>query len=95
LDGGAGSDGFSGGAGSDVYVFKTGYGADRVTDFADNVDRLRLDGDLWVGGLTIEQLLNFHEAVVGENPVLEFCDDVLTLIGLSNVSALLDDILIV
>lgn len=95
LDGGAGSDGLSGGTGSDVFVFKAGYGADRVTDFADNVDTLRLDGDLWGGGLTIEQLLNFHAAVVGENLVLEFGDDVLTLIGLTNVSALLDDIVIV
>lgn len=95
LDGGGGTDGLSGGTGADVFVFRAGYGFDRVTDFADDIDTLRLDKNLWGGGLTIEQVLSFHSAVVGGNVVLTFGADVLTIIGLNNVAALLDDLSIV
>lgn len=46
LDGGAGRDKLFGGAGPDMFVFGRGDGRDRVMDFADGRDTLRLDGDL-------------------------------------------------
>lgn len=42
LDGGAGDDLLSGGASADMFVFARGGGNDRVTDFANNVDKLDL-----------------------------------------------------
>lgn len=50
LDGGTGHDQLTGGTEADTFVFGSGYGWDRVTDF--NVaegDRLRLDDALWGG----------------------------------------------
>jgi Ca2+-binding RTX toxin-like protein len=48
LDGGKGNDVLTGNAGADIFVFRSGGGKDRVTDF--NVaegDRLQLDDALW------------------------------------------------
>ena len=95
LDGGAGNDGLSGGAGADAFVFRAGYGLDRVVDFADNVDTLRLDDNLWGGGLTVAQMLSFYASVSSGNVVLTFGADVFTVVGLPDVNALQDDILII
>ena len=43
LDGGKGKDVLAGDGGSDVFVFKTGYGLDKITDTAEN-DRVNLSG---------------------------------------------------
>ncbi|SLN73700.1 calcium-binding protein [Ruegeria meonggei] len=53
LVGGFGDDVLTGGHGHDQFVFKTGEGDDRVTDFEDGVDLLRLEGT----GLTYEDLV--------------------------------------
>ena len=50
LDGGTGNDTLTGGAGADVFVFRAGYGHDRITDFDPWEDRLALDPALWGGG---------------------------------------------
>lgn len=42
LTGGLGDDILSGGAAADTFIFAAGHGHDRVTDFADNVDKLDL-----------------------------------------------------
>ena len=42
MDGGRGRDGFTGGAGRDVFVFNLGDGTDRITDFAEGVDRINI-----------------------------------------------------
>lgn len=44
LEGGAGNDLLTGGAGADSFVFRPGTGQDRVTDFADGVDRIVFAG---------------------------------------------------
>ena len=44
LDAGAGNDRLTGAAGADFFVFRAGSGADTVTDFADGIDLLRLEG---------------------------------------------------
>ncbi|MEQ9695834.1 calcium-binding protein [Shimia sp. SDUM112013] len=50
LAGGTGADSLIGGTGRDAFVFHAGGGADTVADFANDVDRLRLDQDLWGAG---------------------------------------------
>ena len=42
LDGGGGRDVLTGGRGADVFQFRDGYGRQRVTDFQDNVDTIRI-----------------------------------------------------
>lgn len=42
LDGGGGRDVLSGGGGADVFQFRDGYGSQRVTDFQDNLDTIRI-----------------------------------------------------
>ncbi|UWQ08934.1 calcium-binding protein [Aliiroseovarius crassostreae] len=44
LAGGAGNDVHTGGAGADVFIFASGGGVDRVTDFTDGVDRIQIEG---------------------------------------------------
>ncbi|MEM7238117.1 MAG: matrixin family metalloprotease [Pseudomonadota bacterium] len=44
LEGGAGNDTYFGGGGADQFVYSLGGGADRVADFADDVDTLVLSG---------------------------------------------------
>lgn len=95
LDGGAGNDGLSGGAGADAFIFRAGYGLDRVIDFTDNVDTIRLDDNLWGGGLTVAQMLSFYGSVSSGSVVLNFGADVFTVVGLGDVNALVDDILII
>ncbi|WP_439598267.1 calcium-binding protein [Falsiroseomonas sp.] len=51
LDGGAGNDLLVGGEGTDFFVFDKGYGADRIGDFEDGIDRIDLRGT----GLTFAQ----------------------------------------
>lgn len=44
LEGGAGNDTLTGGGGADFFDFRSGFGADRVTDFGIGVDTLRFYG---------------------------------------------------
>ena len=43
LEGGRGNDILTGGAGADVFEFERGDGRDRITDFVDGEDRLKID----------------------------------------------------
>lgn len=90
LDGGAGRDLLSGGSGEDVFVFGTGYGTDRVTDFGDG-DRLDLRG--------LEVAADFDDVMEmsREGPaglILDFGTDRLVLEGLSTNDLSVDDVLI-
>lgn len=97
LTGGAGADTLGGGAGADTIVFARGAGADRVLGFADDVDTLRLDADLWGGAaLTPGQVIHRFAAVTNGALVFDFGGgDVLTLAGVTAKWALSDDIVIV
>jgi hypothetical protein len=44
LDGGIGDDTLTGGGGGDTFMFRTGYGADTITDFGKGADRIDLSG---------------------------------------------------
>lgn len=94
LVGGSGADVLKGGAGEDRFVFKLGDGKDRVVDFTDDVDTLRLDNALWGGGLSKAQVVAQYAKLVGGNVVLDFGSDELTLTGVSDASVLINDMII-
>jgi len=60
LMGGIGRDRLVGGTGADTFVFKVGWAVDRISDFEDDVDTIRLDSSLWGGGLTVQQMLDIY-----------------------------------
>ncbi len=98
LSGGKGRDKLKGGAGEDTFVFKNGWGVDKIRDFEDNIDTIQLDEALWGGGLTIQQVLDTYGAVAvsggGTSYVeLDFgAGGVLKVFGITDPNALLDDI---
>ena len=95
LSGGAGHDTMTGGAGSDVFVFDGGQ--DVLLDFRDNADTLRIDDALFAGQtLTAGQVLAAYAKVAAGAVVFDFGGgNVLTLRGVTSVSALANDLEIV
>lgn len=58
LDGGAGNDQLTGGIGADVHVFRDGAGADIVTDFDPEFDRV--DVSDWTPGTDVETIVSTY-----------------------------------
>jgi Ca2+-binding RTX toxin-like protein len=77
LDGGTGNDTLSGGGGNHVFVFCTGSGRDRITDFAVDVDRIDLS--TLVAVTDYADLIANHMTQVGENVVIRAGNDILTI----------------
>ncbi len=100
LMGGVGRDRLVGGAGIDTFVFKNGWEVDRINDFEDNIDTIKLDSALWVGVLTATEVMNTYGSVLttaaGNTYVeLDFgAGDKLKVFGVTTTAALLDDITI-
>jgi serralysin len=93
LDGGAGADGLTGGVGADQFVFRSGFGADRVFDFADNVDTLVFGGGLWNGSMTAQTFVATYATVSGSSVIFNFGGgNVVTVDGISSLASLYDDI---
>lgn len=95
LLGGAGNDLLSGGLGADLFDFHAG--RDTILDFRNDMDTLRVDDALWGGGArSADQILSAYGRVVGGNAVLDFGQGhVLTLNGVSDLSVLRDDLLVI
>lgn len=93
--GGAGNDLLSGGLGADLFDFHAG--RDTILDFRNDVDTLRVDDALWGGGArSADQILSTYGRVVGGNAVLDFGQGhVVTLNGVSDISVLRDDLLVI
>jgi cysteinyl-tRNA synthetase len=72
LVGGAGRDRLVGGAGHDVFVFAKNAGQDRILDFEDGTDRVKLHHNLWDGTLNAAQVVSRFGTQNGDNFVLEF-----------------------
>ena len=94
LDGGEGNDVLAGGSGRDVFVFAEG--ADRITDFAEGKDTIRLNDALWSRDLDAAGVLKAFGTISDGNAVLDFGGgDVLTVEGVAALSDLLGDLAIV
>ncbi len=91
LYGGAGNDTLRGGQHSDTFVFNDGN--DVIEDFSELWDTLRLDADLLGGGaITAERALEFASVIEGDT-VFDFGEGhQLTLLNISDMSGLSDDI---
>lgn len=76
LNGGAGNDYMKGGAGADHFVFKTGYGVDRIADFENGVDTVDLSG---VAAVSNFAQLQSHMTQDGSSVVIDFGGDVLKI----------------
>ncbi len=82
LDGGLGDDFLQGGADRDVFVFRVGYGFDRIDDLSvAQGDRLWLDAGLWGGGSDVLAMLADHGRATAGRVDLVFGTDVLRLAG--------------
>lgn len=95
LIGGSGDDRLIGGGESDVFVFLRGGDFDTVVDFRNNVDTLEIDSRLVDGATTGQQVVDDFGLDLGNNTLLNFGEDRLLLVGVSNPNALADDILII
>ncbi len=94
LDGGSGNDSLTGGAGGDCFVFGMGYGRDTVQDFADDIDTLTLDSNLWNGDLSAQEVLDRFATLRGGDVVLDFGTDELRIDGKIDIQDLVDDLII-
>ncbi len=94
LDGGAGDDVLRGGIGADTFVFAQGYGADRVADFQNVIDTIRIDADLLGGGTPVAaDLIPFAGRTTDGFLILDFGGgDTLTFTGVTNTGAILDEV---
>jgi len=83
-------------AGRDSFIYRDGFGADRIMDFEDDLDTIRLDDNLWAGTLTVQQMLNQFATDTGGNIRLDFGGgDTLLIRNVADISMLLDDITII
>ncbi len=93
LIGNTGNDKLAGGTGADTFVFKANFSKDRIVDFEDNVDTLKLDDVLWGGGKTAAQVVDQYATVSGGNTIFDFGNgDVITIIGITDKSIFDNDI---
>ncbi|MCV2874620.1 hypothetical protein OEZ71_20160 [Defluviimonas sp. WL0050] len=76
IEGGTGDDRMNGGTGADEFVFATGDGFDRIMDFEDGLDLIRItSGAVDFGGVTV--------AASGPNTLVTFSDVSVLLFGIS------------
>lgn len=95
LDGGSGRDRLSGEGGADAFRFGPASGRDRVRDFEDDTDTLRLDNALWTGNKTVAQVIDAFGTMQGGDARFDFGNgQVVTLVGVT-LAQLADDIAIV
>lgn len=95
LAGGAGADTLTGGAGADRFVFATGGGRDRISDFDVDHDRLLLDRDLLDGLANPNRIIAEHARIVAGAVVLDFGDTVIRLDGLTSLDGLADSLILI
>jgi serralysin len=95
LSGGTGNDYMVGGNGADIFVFQNNSGSDTVEDFTLGLDRLFIDAALVGGESDAGDLVRDYGRLSGNNAVLDFgAGDQITLVGMTDLAALVDDILI-
>jgi hypothetical protein len=94
LDGGKGNDILTGGKGADTFVFKKGYGLDRITDFSvGHKDRVELSSNLWTGTLSVAEVIEQYGTTVGSDVGLLFsAKDLLIFEGITDLDAIAGNI---
>jgi Ca2+-binding RTX toxin-like protein len=97
IEGGAGNDTLTGslvgGVDTDTFVFNAGFGADRVTDFRDNVDTLAFAAELWGDITTAADFVSTYAYVLGTDIVFDFLDgNTVTVAGLRPLTSFYDDV---
>lgn len=94
LDGGAGNDRLEGGAGADVFIF-SGH-RDIVVDFTDNVDTIMIREIVAADNqLTVQEVLDLGTIANGD-AIFDFGKDhVLTVMGVTDLSILANDLVII
>ncbi|MCB9994307.1 MAG: hypothetical protein H6873_11705 [Hyphomicrobiaceae bacterium] len=97
LDGGRQNDRLTGGTEDDIFAFAKRYAKDVILDFADNVDSIALNSNLWRGTLSARQVLKqFATLKHNGDVVLDFGHgDVLTVKHANSIHALQNDLTIV
>ncbi|MTH76469.1 beta strand repeat-containing protein [Paracoccus aestuariivivens] len=83
LIGGAGNDILNGGIGSDVFVFGVGQGADRVVDWQNGIDSIRVTEGVWQG-VRYDSFDDLRVTQSGANTVISLGG---TSITLANINA--------
>ena len=91
LNGQGGDDLLSGGTGADHFAFITGFGADEVTDFADNADTLILAG---IAAVTSVADAMTHATQSGADVLFDFGPAGSVLVRDITLAALMDDIVV-
>lgn len=97
IEGGAGNDVLRGGTLADRFVFTPGFGNDRIEDFEDNQDSLRIASSV-TGNvvLTGQQVIDQYAEIVGGVVVFDFGGGMtITLEGVTTTANLADNIFIV
>ena len=95
LVGGAGNDTMDGGPGADTFVFGAGFGVDVINGYEAGGDMLQFDDALWSGTLSAAQVVNQFARVVGGDVVFDFGAEEVTLTGISSLTGLENDLVIV
>lgn len=89
LAGGTGADLMIGGPGSDRFIFRDGFGSDRIADFTAGSDRLQLGHGNWSGALSAEQVVSRFAHVTSAGVSFDFdATDHLLLVGLTSTAGL-------
>ena len=95
LDGGIRNDIMTGGADADTFVFAANSNTDRILDFADNVDRLELNDNLWTNTLTAADVVNMFAVQAGANVRFDFAGGERLIVENFTLADITDDIDIV
>ncbi|TYB84086.1 M10 family metallopeptidase C-terminal domain-containing protein [Oceaniovalibus sp. ACAM 378] len=92
LMGGQGDDILRGGQGADLFIFQSG--ADVIRDFQNDVDSVRINSRLLFQESPVASDLGGYSSVISGNLMLDFGrGNTLTFNGLTNVTALYDDVI--
>ncbi|MEP2785103.1 MAG: M10 family metallopeptidase [Pseudoruegeria sp.] len=94
LNGQRGDDRITGGSGADQFIFSKGSGRDVITDFDTGADMLHLDAALLGAEDTAAQVLNQYATLHDRGVTLNFGEDRIVLLNVTDISTLETQLLI-
>jgi len=90
--GGEDTDILLGGGGADEIYFNTGDGVDLIIGFEDDIDTLNIDADLVGSATTGQQVVDQYGVSFGSITILDFGDEKLVFLGVTDPDSLANDI---